>query len=242
LRVSGSSNPWSAHQAGMSALWHDANYVPEERFEIPTVQKQLDDFALPSEQHQLPDGVQDPFEKLEAVFEVAAEQMERGLKGSSFLHGKPAPSVEHTPSKGVERVQQTMQQEVHDQDHPTAIDNRRETMRLRQLDQAANSTVSTKVQGSTKTAAEKEAEHVGQVGDALGVAATFVPTAAANAVQTAVQGPLPAMAAQATAVAGAVVSAGQVAAVGVAEGLKEDEPVTVRRGLRRSGEGDPLKK
>jgi hypothetical protein len=228
VRVGGSVNPYSAHQAGMSALWHDADYIPEQRFETPKVWRSgVEDMPLPSEQHQLPEGVADPFAKMEAAFDVAAAQMDRGIKGATFLHGK-MPPAEHTPSKGVERRKQ--HQQMHVDENPAVAEARREAMRLRGLDQAAQSTVSTKVQGATKTAAEREAEHVG---DAMGVAATFIPTAVANAAQTAAQGPLPALATQATAVAGAVISSGQVAAVGVAEGLKEDEPVTVRRGLRR---------
>src|SRR5258705_4314531 len=81
------ASPFSAHQAGMSALWHDIDYIPEKRFETPTVHKGLDDMALPSEQHQLPAGVDDPFKKLDEIYDVAAQQMERGLKGQSFLNG-----------------------------------------------------------------------------------------------------------------------------------------------------------
>src|SRR5438445_9274644 len=81
----------------MSALWHDADYVPEQRFETPLVEKRLEDMALPGEQHQLPDGVTDPFAKLDQVYDVAAAQMERGIKGAAFLHGKP-PVTETTDS------------------------------------------------------------------------------------------------------------------------------------------------
>jgi hypothetical protein len=214
----------------MSALWHDADYVPEQRFETPLVQRRLEDMALPTEQHQLPDGVADPFAKLDAVFEEAALQMERGIKGAEFLHGKKA-TIETTPSRGVERPQES----VHAATQPAAIDQRRETQRLRGLDEAAHNAVP-KPQGASKTAAEKEAEKVANVGDAVGMAATFVPAAAGQAVQAAAQGPLPALASQAVTMASAVAAAGQVAATGVAEGLKEDEPVqtfTPRRGLKR---------
>jgi len=54
------SNPYSAHRAGMSALWHDTDYLPEQRFETPIVKKTIDDMPLPAEHHQLPDGVADP--------------------------------------------------------------------------------------------------------------------------------------------------------------------------------------
>ena len=85
MRVS--QSPFSAHRAGMSALWHDADYVPVQRFEIPVVREMLEDMALPSEQHQLPTGVDDPFQKLDEIFEVAAAQMEHGIKGAAFLNG-----------------------------------------------------------------------------------------------------------------------------------------------------------
>lgn len=74
----------------MSALWHDAEYIPEKQLDTPTVEKGLEGHTLPSEQHQLPEGWDDPFAKLEKVYDVAAAQMERGLKGVEFLNGKPA--------------------------------------------------------------------------------------------------------------------------------------------------------
>jgi hypothetical protein len=73
------------------------------------------------------------------------------------------------------------------------------------------------------------------------MALSFLPMAAGQAVQTVAQGPLPAMATQAASVAGAVISAGTATATGIAEGLREDEPLqkslaeetrVVRRGLR----------
>jgi len=207
------SNPYSAHRAGMSALWHDADYLPEQRFETPIVTKMLDDMPLPGEHHQLPEGVADPFARMEAVFDIAAEQMERGVRGAAFLHGKP-------PAAGVDPAQ-----------HSTRMERQQE----RDVARAANAVA--KAKGSSKTAADAEADKAltpsGPLDELIGVAATFLPTAGAHAAQHAVQGPLPGLASQAVQVAGAVVASGQIAATGVAEGLKDDEPVVVRRGLKK---------
>ncbi|OGQ21503.1 MAG: hypothetical protein A2138_14845 [Deltaproteobacteria bacterium RBG_16_71_12] len=208
------SNPYSAHQAGMSALWHDTDYLPEQRFETPIVRKTLDDLPLPGEHHQLPDGVADPFARMEAVFDVAAEQMERGVRGAAFLHGKP-------PAAGLDPAQ-----------HATRLERQQE----RDVARAANAVA--KAKGSSKTAADTDADTAttpsGPLDEVIGVAATFLPTAGAHAAQHVVQGPLPALASQAVQVAGAVISSGQIAATGVAERLRDDEPVVVRRGLRKS--------
>jgi hypothetical protein len=196
----------------MSALWHDADYLPEKRFETPTVEKGLDDMALPNEQHQLPEGVTDPFAKLDEVYDVAAAQMERGIRGTAFLNGKPAP--EH---RAVESIRTDLEQ-------------------VRMTNQAAAVTIP-KSKTATKTAADAEAvnaaPHASSVGDAVGAAATFIPMAAGQAVASVAQGPLPALATQAITVTSAAVGAAQVTAAGIAEGLKEEEPVVVRRGLSK---------
>ncbi len=85
----------STHAAGMSSLWHDPDLdAPVKRFETPLVHKNFDQMPLPAEQAELPAGVQDPFARLDAVYDAAAVQMERGLKGAEFLHGrKGAPAV-----------------------------------------------------------------------------------------------------------------------------------------------------
>lgn len=208
------SNPYSAHRAGMSALWHDADYLPEQRFETPIVRKTLDDLPLPGEHHQLPDGVTDPFARMEAVFDVAAEQMERGVRGAAFLHGKP-------PAAGLDPAQ-----------HATRMERQQE----RDVARAANAVA--KAKGSSKTAADADADGAttpsGPLDEVIGIAATFLPTAGAHAAQHVVQGPLPALASQVVQTAGAVITSGQIAATGVAEGLKDDAPVVVRRGLRKS--------
>jgi hypothetical protein len=231
------SSPFSAHQAGMSALWHDADYVPEQRFETPVVRTGLEDFALPTEQHQLPDGVDDPFKKLEAVFEVAAQQMERGIKGANFLHGhKPrvddVGEARHSQRMIDAQANGVQKGSVASQKMVEAV--RTDLEQVRMTNQAAAQPIAT-TKGASKTAAEKEAvaaaPNMSGVSDALGTAAIFVPMAVGSGVQTAIQGPLPALASQAVTVVGAAGTAGEVMVVGVAEGLKEDAPVQVRRGL-----------
>ena len=229
------SSPFSAHQAGMSALWHDAEYVPEQRFETPVVRTGLEDFALPTEQHQLPEGVDDPFKKLEAVFEIAAQQMERGIKGANFLHGSKSKiddvSDPAMVSKRSADAQLNMKGGAAQQKMVEAV--RTDLEQVRMTNQAAATTIP-KTKGASKTAAEAEAvsqaPNMSGVSDALGAAATFIPMAVGSGIQTAVQGPLPALATQAITVTGAAATAGEVMVVGVAEGLKEDAPV-VRRGL-----------
>jgi hypothetical protein len=228
------SSPFSAHQAGMSSLWHDADYVPEQRFETPVVRTGLEDFALPTEQHQLPDGVDDPFKKLEAVFEVAAAQMERGIKGANFLHGhKPRVDDASDPRRVVDAQMNGVQKgTAASQKIVESV--RTDLEQVRMTNQAAATPIAT-TKGASKTAAEKEAvaqaPNMSGVSDALGTAAIFVPMAVGSGVQTAIQGPLPALASQAVTVVGAAGTAGEVMVVGIAEGLKEDAPVQVRRGL-----------
>ena len=76
----------SAHVYGMSSLWHDVDYIPDKRFDVPVVHKGLDEMPLPSEMHQkTSDG--DPYSKQEQIYDVAAAQMERGIAGKHFLEG-----------------------------------------------------------------------------------------------------------------------------------------------------------
>ena len=261
----------SSHAAGMSALWHDPDFQPVKRFETPLVQKNFDELPLPTEAVELPDGVADPFARLDAVYDAAAVQMERGLKGAEFLHGKKAPSSVTAPStpeanaaaspaaasanparagaddptRLVERPRaqqhEPMQQHVHQTTSTTLQRHEREHHRA--LDAAAQAYQPGRTSSSTKTAAAAEAERAARQGaldSAASVAATFAPMAASQVVTAAVQGPLPALAASAAhavEVAGAVASAGELALVGINEGLKDTAPAgddgAPRRGLRR---------
>ena len=221
----------SSHAAGMSALWHDPEFdAPVRRFETPLVQKSFEDLPVPTEHHELPDGVSDPFKKLDAVYDAAAVQMERGIKGSDFLHGKnKAPDANFGKPDDVTRMSQ---------ERPVALDPSKQTQQkmdqqernhFRNLDQAANAAPATTSNGS-KTAAAKEAEKAANAGGAssglggesvVNAAMTFAPMAAAQAATTLAQGPLPAMAAQAINTTGAVASVAELGMVGVAEATKE---------------------
>jgi hypothetical protein len=232
------SSPFSAHQAGMSALWHDLDYIPEKRFETPTVHKGLDDMALPSEQHQLPAGVDDPFKKLDEIYDVAAQQMERGLKGQSFLNGSNSRVNDVAEPSGANVVRHA----IVNAQKGGALDNRMvdsvrsDFEQIRATNQAAAVTVP-KAKGTTKTAAEGEAaanaSQASSVGDALGAAAVFLPMAAGQGVLSVAQGPLPVLATQAITVTAAAAGAATVTATGVAEGLREDEPMVPKRGLKK---------
>jgi hypothetical protein len=276
MRVGGISV--SSHAAGMSALWHDPDFRPVKRFETPLVQKNYDELPLPTEQVELPDGVADPFAKLDAVYDAAAAQMDRGQRGAEFLHGKKVPALaspatagaaaEESPASSTSpssarvvgaddptrlverhRAVDVAAPQRHDQLHQRVHQStsttlqRQEREHHRALDAAAGAYQPGATSSSSKTAAGADAERAARQGaldSAASVAATFAPMAAGQVVTTAVQGPLPALAAQAAhavEVAGAVASAGQLVLTGVHEGLKDPPPVgddgAPRRGLRR---------
>ena len=82
-----SGSVYSSHQSGMSSLWHDTDYLPDKSVHVPQVARRFDDAPLPSEEHQLPKGF-DAFSKMDEVYEVAGEQMDRGIDAQNFLYGK----------------------------------------------------------------------------------------------------------------------------------------------------------
>ena len=239
----------SSHAAGMSALWHDPELdAPIRRFETPLVQKNYDDLPVPTEHHELPDGVKDPFAKLDAVYDAAAVQMERGIKGSEFLHGK-----NNKPDPHIAGVAAGADDVTRLQERPAQLDpakqtqqkvERQERERFRQLDQASVAQPVTS-SSSTKTAAQKETEKAANAGgvdanSVVNAAMTFTPMAAAQAATTLAQGPLPTLAAQAINTTGAVASVAELGMVGVAEATKETTETaessswrTPRRGLAK---------
>lgn len=235
------SSPVSAHRAGMSALWHDVDYVPEKRFETPVVAKMLQDFALPHEEHQLPEGVADPFKKLDQAFEVAAAQMERGIQGQAFLHGKPRPAAEVSDPRRIvddgARLSAQAPTKGSAADRQIVDSVRADLDQARRIGTAAATPIAVG-KSATKTAAQAESEAAAPkasgAGDVLDSLATFLPMAGGQAIQSVAQGPLPALATQAVTVASGVVGAAEVASVGIAEGLKEEEPILPRRGLGRT--------
>lgn len=237
MRVGGSS-----HHAGMSSLWHDPDFEPVRQFQTPLVNRNFDDLPVPTEQHELPDGVKDPFAKLDAVYDAAAVQMERGIKGAEFLHGKkptapPNPLVgANDPTLIKEKPTSPGRQQANELDRITRDHHRR-------LDQAAASTSVPKPSSSTKTAADKEVEHAANAGatdhdGALSAAMTFGPMVAAQVASSTVQGPLPgAGAVSALQTVNTVAAASEVALVGAADGTTEVKEAstsnTPRRGLSR---------
>ncbi len=91
---SGGGSPFGvSHQAGMSSLWHDIDYSPEKLLDAPLVHKGLDGMALPSEEHQVPEGVKDPFAAMDDIYKIAADDMDRGVKGMAFLNGANSSNV-----------------------------------------------------------------------------------------------------------------------------------------------------
>lgn len=255
MRIGGSVA--SSHAAGMSALWHDAaldeDGLPLKRLHIPTVEKQIGDLPLPEEQHQLPEGYADPFSRLDAAYDVAAAQMDRGLKGAEFLHGKasrvdaPNPAVEATRTPTVSRTDERPQHvEPHDRtktmlveagDRSRPMDSRlKEEQRLEKETVRQVSKASTQIGGplpdAVGTAARREAERAAEalhMAESLGIPAALAPMAASQVAQAAT---LPSAVANAVTAAGAVASAAEVVSVGVAQAISE-EPAIVRRALRR---------
>jgi hypothetical protein len=241
MRVGGSS---TTHHAGMSSLWHDPDFQPVRQFEAPLVQKNFDDLPVPTERHELPDGVEDPFQKLEAVYDAAAVQMERGLKGAEFLHGK---KVAATPEGAVmagpddatrirERPTDPARQQATTLDRQTRDHQRR-------LDQAAH-TQTVKASSSTKTSADKEVEHATNAGatgndgkGAVEALMTFGPMVAAQAASATVQGPLATASTQALQMVNTITAASEVALAGISEGVSVDvdAPTGPRRGLAKKG-------
>ncbi|MCP4503310.1 MAG: hypothetical protein GY822_25520 [Deltaproteobacteria bacterium] len=76
----------------MSSLWHDPDYNPVKKLDTPLVTRGLEEMALPSEEHKLPEGHSDPFAKQDAIYDIAAQDMERGIKGMAFLNGEKTSS------------------------------------------------------------------------------------------------------------------------------------------------------
>ncbi|MBM3963210.1 MAG: hypothetical protein FJ137_05535 [Deltaproteobacteria bacterium] len=189
----------------MSALWHDPDFHPVKRFETPVVGKNYEELPLPAEQVELPDGVADPFSKLDAVYDAAAAQMDRGLKGAEFLHGKKIPALSSSsaiaetpasspsplsarvaaddPTRLVERQRAVdaaapqRHERVHQPVHQTMATTlqRQEREHHRALDAAAGAYQPGATSPSTKTAGAAEAERAARQG-AIDSAASMAAT------------------------------------------------------------------
>lgn len=229
----GSTNV-SSHAAGMSALWHDADYLPEKHIHTPTVEKGLSEMPLPSEQHQLPPGVADPFARLDQVYDLAGQQMERGLEGQAFLHGRNTASAAAAASEAGDEVTRTMAraQEASRPDQPRAVSDARATsqqLEARAQAGAAAPKVSNATQPSDAKRKSEQAERALQMAEGLGV------SVAAMAVGQALDpsGAMGASAASATGVVKAVSTA--KTAVGLASAMSQDEGPGLRRGIGARG-------
>lgn len=170
------SNTASTHAAGMSALWHDADYLPEKHIHTPTVEKGLAEMPLPSEQHQLPAGADDPFAKLDQIYDVAGQQMDRGLEGQAFLHGKNAPQAVTEPraTPAADEVTRTVvrTQEASRPDQPHAVqDARAAAAQLERRAQAGNAPpkVSNATNPSDAKQRSEQAQRTLEMAEGLGV-------------------------------------------------------------------------
>ena len=230
----------TSHHAGMSSIWHDPDFEPGRQFQAPIVTKNFDDLPVPTEQHELPDGVSDPFAKLDAVYDVAAAQMERGVKGAEFLHGKAAPRVDpavhaddvtrlqHRPNDPLRSTQHSLKKETHEQQ--------------RRLDHAAVVATAqpSSSSSSSNTAAARDAQALANAGGVDGTALAFAPMAGGQLAAAAVPGPLPVAASQAAQLVIAVSAAAEVGMAGLASGVDDggsldagDVTGAPRRGLTR---------
>ena len=234
----------STHAAGMSALWHDTDYLPEKRIHTPTVERGLEELPLPSEQHQLPPGVEDPFRKLDDVYAVAADQMERGLEGRAFLHGRPPPAsfdarvkTALEPGDDVTRTLVRPQEAAEPRDSRALQDARASMAELDKRAQAGNAPpkVSNATEASDARQRSAEAQRMLEMAEGLGV------SIAALAVGQAID-PAGALGATASSAASAVKAVSTAnTAVGLASAMQE-EPAQLRRGLqgrRRAASLDP---
>lgn len=80
-----------SHSFGTSRLWHDANVEILKDYRTVPVQKSLDELELPKEEHVLPpEKKADPYTVQEQAYDVAAQQMARGVEGQKLLHGTRA--------------------------------------------------------------------------------------------------------------------------------------------------------
>ena len=232
----------------MSSLWHDPDFEPIRQFQSPLVQRSFDDLPVPTERHELPDGVSDPFTKLDAVYDTAAVQMERGIKGAEFLHGKKAPSADPTVAARVDDSARVQERPIDPARQAATTLDRQTRDHIRRLDQAANQPIATS-SSATKTASHQQAEQAANAGashdahSGLDAAMSFGPMIAAQVAASSIQAPLPglaAQAAQALQTVNTVAAVGEVALVGVAEATGDPLDISSslgapRRGLSRKG-------
>lgn len=243
MRVGGTGTGLSSHLAGMSSLWHDADWQPDKSIHIPTVVQKFPDEQdlLPSEQHQLPRGF-DAFAKLDEIYELAGEQMDRGIEGAQFLHGRRAttnPDVAAIGPGGEARAgdadaTRTLLARQHDPDRTFDVRGAQESRaaddQIRKAREAGNQP--TRVSNATEPTSQRDAaKAVKTLEMAEGIGITMAAVAAGQAIDPAA-GTLAAEAA-------AVVKAASAAktAVGMTRPMEDmanaQNNADVRRGLGR---------
>ena len=212
----------TANVYGMSSLWHDVDYVPEKRLVVPVVHNGVVEMALPAEMHQKPEGQGDPFQKQERIYDVAAQQMDRGLAGKAFLDGH-RDDVTHKIGNSVAT-----------QDHRAAshqIQNRTKAGQAPQYGKVSSADSS----HSSRTASDDGDLNAAQVLQGVGMVAGMMTTAASQSVQG-VQ--LPSAVKDVVSAAGATVGAVETGAMGVTQTLLDDESEQAVRVKGRRGRKD----
>jgi len=71
---------------GSSRLWHDPDYTIQRPLYPHPVTRGLDQ-ELPAQAHVAPPAPTDPYIAQEKSYDIAFQQMERGMEGRDFLHG-----------------------------------------------------------------------------------------------------------------------------------------------------------
>ena len=207
----------SSHVYGMSSLWHDVDYLPEKRFDVPTVHKGLEEMPLPSEMHQKTSDA-DPFQKQEQIYDVAAAQMERGIAGKNFLEGqRQALDPKISNANAIQDQTLNWQQ----------IEKRQKAGELRQYGKASHSDASKNTQG----AGDDSDLNVTQVLQGVGMVGGMMTTAAAQSVQG-VQ--LPNAIKDTVAAVGSTLGAAETGAMAVTQTALDDEADQAIRAKRRN--------
>lgn len=207
----------SSHVYGMSSLWHDVDYLPEKRFDVPTVHKGLEEMPLPSEMHQKTSDA-DPFQKQEQIYDVAAAQMERGIAGKNFLEGqRQALDPKVANANAIQDQTLNLQQ----------IEKRQKAGGLRQYGKASHSDTNKHTQG----AGDDSDLNVTQVLQGVGMVGGMMTTAAAQSVQG-VQ--LPNAIKDTVAAVGSTVGAAETGAMAVTQTALDDEADQAIRAKRRN--------
>jgi hypothetical protein len=171
----------------MSSLWHDPDFEPIRQFHAPVVTRNFDDLPVPTEHHELPEGVDDPFAKLEAVYDVASAQMDRGLKGSAFLHGKPLVASATSAVRDLDNVVTQVRRPVEQPADPARVQQHTQARATHEQHRRRDEVAAVRVpQPSSSSSSSSSSSDASRGPDA----AVFVPMAAGSIVAAAVPGPL----------------------------------------------------